>query len=138
MPKKSVISVNAEDSKKVQETLVQNLVELQRVHTNLLEKFDRISNQLSSLLMLFETAAKSYSENPVNKVSEKDKEFLDKIDKLLEQNKVLAKGLTLIEDRTRQKVYGSQNFPIQNSSSVIKEDSSDYSPSYINKPLPKF
>lgn len=137
MPKKSVSIVNSEDSRKIQEAIVQNLIELQKVHAGLLEKFDKLSVQLTNLLALFETAAKSYSENNLNKVSEKDKEFLEKIDKLLEQNKVLAKGLTLIEDRTRQKIYGQQGFPVQNQTANIKDNLEDYSPSYINKPLPK-
>ncbi|MEK6889784.1 MAG: hypothetical protein AABX35_01210 [Nanoarchaeota archaeon] len=138
MEKKSVPSDSKKEHIKIQETLIQNLIELQRVHTNLLEKFDKISNQLSSLLSLFESAAKSYAENPGSKITEKDNEFLEKIDKLLEQNKTLAKGLTLIEDRTRQKIYGPGTVTMQNSPTIEKDENEGYSPSYINKPLPKF
>lgn len=138
MEKKSVPSGTKKEHVKIQETLIQNLIELQKVHTNLLEKFDRISNQLSSLLNLFESAARGYAENPGTKITEKDKEFLDKIDKLLEQNKILAKGITLIEDRTRQKVYGPGTVAMQNSAPVEKDETEGYSPSYINRPLPKF
>lgn len=140
MPNKSDNSDTPKKPKKpsMNALLLQNMIELQRVHTNLLEKFNNISNQLSSLLNLFESAAKSYGENPGNKVTEKDKEFLEKIDKLLEQNKVIAKGLTLIEDRSRQRIYGPQTTPPQNQTSTMKDDSDEYTPSYINKPLPKF
>ncbi len=102
MPKKKVeTDANPEVGKK----LVENLVELQKVHVNLIEKFDKLSKQISELLALFETAAKSFSQNPMNKVSEKDKDFLDKIDRLLEQNKTIAKGLMLMEERHREKIY---------------------------------
>jgi len=40
-------------------------------------------------------------------MASKDHEFLQKIDKLLEQNKVLAKGLTLMEQKLRERMYGS-------------------------------
>ena len=32
-----------------------------------------------------------------------DQEFLDKLDRVLDQNKVIAKGLTLMEERIRDK-----------------------------------
>jgi hypothetical protein len=32
---------------------------------------------------------------------------LDKIDKLLEQNKTIAKGLSLMEGKIKERVYGS-------------------------------
>src|SRR3989338_10128545 len=85
--------------------LAKNLVELQKVHTNLVEKFDNLSKQLSELLTLFQMAARSFAQHPANQVAEKDSEFLDKIDKLLEQNKVIAKGFTIMEEKVREKPY---------------------------------
>lgn len=138
MEKKSVNSESKPKKPKIQEVLVQNIIELQKVHINLLEKFDKLSNQMSALLTLFEGAAKSYADNPGNKVAERDKELIEKIDRLLEQNKIIAKGLTLIEDRTRQKTYGPGTVNMQNNIQNEKENNEEYSPSYINKPLPKF
>src|SRR3989338_5718196 len=88
--------------------LVENLVELQKVHTNLLERLDKLAGQLAQLLNLFENAARTFASNPVNQVNEKDREFLEKIDKLLEQNKTIAKGLTLMEERIRERVHSPQ------------------------------
>ena len=118
MPKKS--ESDSEDSKKashgeLQRKILENLVELQKVHANIAEKFDSLSQQISSLLTLFESAARSFAEHPANQVAEKDKDFLDKIDRLLDQNKTIAKGLTLLEDGMKKKVYGSM--PVQEESS---------------------
>jgi len=137
----------------LEKKLVENMVELQKVHTHLAGKFDRLSIQISDLLNLFEMAAKSFMEQPAIKETEKDKEFLDKIDRLLEQNKVIARGLTLMEERIREKMYGSphpgmqhnvhhavhhkmhqQPQPVQNKEEK-KEDFS--SSSSMSRPLPK-
>jgi len=118
----------------LQEKIIENLVELQKVHTNMAERFDKLSTQIANLLTLFEMAARSFAEQPSNQGTEKDKEFLDKIDKLLDQNKTIAKGLTLMEERIRERVYGLPNpKPTLNQQNKAEEDS--YS---ISKPLPKF
>lgn len=126
----------------LQQKVVENLVELQKVHTNLAEKFDKLSGQITNLLNLFELAARSFAEHPANQGMEKDKEFLDKIDRLLDQNKTIAKGLTLMEDRIKERVYGYPANPqqpmqkAQASSQISKDD--EYQSSTMNRPLPKF
>jgi len=92
--------------KEIEKKILENLVALQKVHTSLIEKFDNLAKQISSLLFLFEATARSFAQNPSFRDIEKDKEFLDKIDKLLEQNKLIAKGLTLMGERLKEKVYG--------------------------------
>ncbi len=95
--------------------LIENFVNLQRTMTNLTIKFDRLSDQISSLLQLFEISARSFSDK-LEKASpeiEKDREFLDKLDRLLDQNKVIAKGLTLMEEKLRERVYGHLAQPMQ-------------------------
>lgn len=90
----------------LEERLIHNLVELQKVHTDLAEKFDKLSGQIGQLLTLFEVSARSFAKQSGIQGVEKDKEFLDKIDKLLDQNKLIAKGLTLMEDKMRERLYG--------------------------------
>lgn len=93
----------------VEKHLVENLVHLQKVHTDLAEKFDKLSRQISELLVLFEMAARSFSKQQLSPVvTDRDKEFVDKIDKLLDQNKTIAKGLTLMEERIRERMGGSE------------------------------
>lgn len=118
------------DSKRehIDSTLLHNLVELQKVHMTLIEKFDRMSKQMSDLLTLFEMAARSFAVHPANQTSEKDKEFLDKIDRLLDQNKTIAKGLTMMEDKMKEKIYGGTpaNEPAEEEQPITP------------RPLPKF
>ena len=75
-------------------------------------------------------AARSFAGNPANHVSDKDKEFLEKIDRLLDQNKVLAKGLTMMEEKLRDKVYGT-------SRPLSLDSSEDLQQSVVTKPLPR-
>jgi len=105
MSKKSVIKKEKpvkKPSKKVSDPvvalLVDNFVNLQKNFTTLTEKFNSLSSQISSLLRLFEISAKSIAEKPELGF---EKEFLDKVNALLEQNKVIAKALSIIEERTR-------------------------------------
>ena len=120
----------------LEEKLLENLVELQKVHTNLLQKFDSLSTQISSLLALFESAARSFADHPANQVAEKDKEFLEKVDRLLEQNKVIAKGLTVVEERMRERVYGAPTPRPNFGSEQSAEESIIPQPS--TRPLPRF
>ncbi|NCO11367.1 hypothetical protein CO038_01620 [Candidatus Pacearchaeota archaeon CG_4_9_14_0_2_um_filter_39_13] len=94
-------------TEKLENKLVENMVELQKLHVNLIEKFDGLAEQVTHLLALFETSAKTFAKSPAIEMASKDHEFLQKIDKLLEQNKVLAKGLTLMEQKLRERMYGS-------------------------------
>lgn len=93
----------------LEKQLIDNFINLQRVLTNLSIKFETLSDSITKLLQLFEISAKSFVEKlpESGKGGEKDKDFLDKIDTLLEQNKTIAKGLTLMEERLREKIYGS-------------------------------
>ncbi|MBS3100342.1 hypothetical protein J4463_03980 [Candidatus Pacearchaeota archaeon] len=85
--------------------IVENFVTLQKVLTNLAGKFDNLSEQISKLLSLFEISAKSFAEKySEGGASKEDKEFLDKLNKLLDQNKLIAKGLTMMEERVRERI----------------------------------
>ena len=66
---------------------------------------------MSKLLQLFEISAKSFVENksikePIKEQKEErreDKDLLNKLDSLLDQNKIIAKGIILMEDRIRKR-----------------------------------
>ena len=76
--------------------LIDNFVQLQKVMTNLAERFDILSDNISHLLHLFEVSAKSFEQK---QDLGKEKEFLEKLDNISKQNRTIAKGLTLMEDR---------------------------------------
>ncbi len=116
----------------LEERLIHNMVELQKVHTDLAEKFDKLSSQIGQLLTLFEVSARSFAKQSGIQGVEKDKEFLDKIDKLLDQNKLIAKGLTLMEDKMRERLYG------QPSQSTQQMPPGPRPPMDAPRPLPRF
>lgn len=100
----------------IQKALINNFVALQKVQVNLAEKLDALTKQLSELLKLFETTAKSFAENPAVLTSERDKEFLSKINQLLEQDKIIAKGIVYIEDRVNEIEKATVGKPLPTSS----------------------
>lgn len=122
----------------IEHALLKNLVELQKVNVDLAEKFDHLTKEISHLLALFETTARTFAKNAPIGEYEKDKEFLEKIDKLLDQNKTLAKGLTLMEERLRDRMYGGspteqKPMPTQSPENVMQPSMASR-----NRPLPRF
>lgn len=105
------LSVKKKDD--INRALIDNFITLQKVLTNLAVKFDNLSDNISKLLNLFEISAKSFVEKSslMPETTQKDREFLDKINTLLEQNKTIAKGLTLMEEKIRERVYGREIAP---------------------------
>lgn len=131
---------------KLDKAILENLVALQKIHTGLAEKFDKLAGEISQLLGLFEATAKSFTKNAVLGEYEKDKEFLEKIDKLLDQNKTLAKGLTLMEERLRERMYGVPSYTEHNHRSdfperevtEIHEEGREPRAESFGRPLPHF
>ena len=94
-----------------EELLIENFAGLQKVMTNLSIKFESLASQISTLLQVFELSAKSLVKGGGGE-GEGDKDLLNKIDSLLNQNKTLAKGLVLIEDKLRAR-QGIPSMPPQ-------------------------
>jgi hypothetical protein len=78
--------------------VVSNFVELQKVLVNMSAKIENLTSKLSRLLDLFEMSAKTLSEKDLDilKPNEHSKEVEKKVDSLMEQNKIIAKGLAMI------------------------------------------
>lgn len=125
---------------KLEVKLIENFVEMQKVQTHLIERFDKLSTQIENLLALFEMSARQLASQPGMIATERDKEFLDKVDKLLEQNKVIAKGLTMVEDKIRERVYGVPMKPAQQTPPQQTQPTAPPFPAprpvQIQKPLP--
>lgn len=125
-------TTHEESPKTIEEKLVHNLIELQKVHTDLAEKFTKLSDQIASLLRLFELSAEAFAKQVNLPNVQKDSEFLEKIDKLLDQNKTIAKGLMLMEEKIRGRATG-QSEPANIPSMPFQQRSLD-----VPRPLPKF
>ena len=85
------ITDTSHDTEKI---LIENFVSLQKVMTNLSLKFDGLTSQISKLLELFEISAKSLAEKNPN-LDGHNKQIINKMDSLLDQNKTIARGMTL-------------------------------------------
>ena len=95
----------------IDKALIENFVNLQKVLTNLTVKFDELSTNVSKLLQLFEISAKNFAEKNIDSGrSSVDQDFLKKLDSLLDQNKVISKGIMLMEERIRNKATSSPQF----------------------------
>ncbi len=101
-------------NREIQLATIENFISLQRVLTNLTIKFDALSGNISRLLEIFENAARGYISKTTPEKEQEDKDLIRKLDSLLDQNKVIAKGLTLIEDKIRHKVYSEHAGSEQN------------------------
>ncbi len=124
-------SAAVEGDYRLESKLLENMIKLEKVHTDLAEKFDKLTKEISGLLALFELAAKSFSKQQPGRV-DSDKEFFEKIDKLVEQNKTIAKGLTLLEEHMRKKIYS----PAPNSGE--EQEVSEEEQMRPSRPLPRF
>jgi len=90
-----------------EELLIENFVGLQHAMTNMSVKFGSLSDNISKLLQVFEEAAKNF----VSGGRSDDKDMLNKIDSLLNQNKTIAKGLVLMEGKLRGRAEEPQREP---------------------------
>jgi len=99
-------------AKKEVEQLLENSLILQKVLLGMTEKLDKLTKQISSLLELFERAATKFEEGEKAEVSGVSKslpiereeltQLIEKLEKLEEQNKIIANALTLLEEKMRK------------------------------------
>jgi len=108
----------------IEKILIENFIALQKINTNLSIKFDKLTNQISSLLELFETSAKTLAEKDfdIQRETRDNKQIITKIDNLLEQNRTIARGVALTHEANSQ--Y-TQSYPpqriMQNPSQNLKK-----------------
>ena len=85
---------------KMEPVLVDNFIALQKVMVNLASKLDGVTIKIEKLLDLFETSAKTLAKKDFKLAGESSPEVLKKLGELSEQNKIIAKGLTMIHEKT--------------------------------------
>ena len=138
IPKKKRLTTSQRE-----EMLIENFVGLQHAMTNLSIKFGSLTEQINNLLRVYEESALSFAQG--GKVN--DKEMLDKINNLLEQNKTIAKGLVMMESKLRNKTVDlsssseqsmpSNNFSNFQSSINNQQPRNDQNQMQKPKPLPR-
>lgn len=110
--------------REMQEMLIDNFVGLQRAMTNMSIKFEGLSEQMRKLLEIFELSAKNFVTQ--NSSGDSDKDVLDKINSLLEQNKTIAKGLVLLEEKLR-----GREPPVSENTDYQKSVMTDFKPKQL-------
>ncbi len=88
----------SEKEENLSRILIENFVSLQKVQTNLSTKIDDLSTKISKLLELFEISAKSLADREFE-IEKDNRETLEKMNTLLDQNKILARGVSLMHER---------------------------------------
>lgn len=144
-PRKSTRTGASTSSRVTQKLLIENFASLQKVMTHVAGKFDELSGQISELLKLFEDSAKVIVKNEMEKSKENndDKQILNTMVSILDQNKVIAKGLTLMYETMNNSgsVNSSSESPVKISPAPkkikIKEDSS-FAPSLNTASSPDY
>ena len=123
--KKSLVSNNTE------KLLVENFVSLQKVMANLTSKFDELTGQISELLKLFEDSARVIVKNEMaqKKEDKGEKQMLETMLSILDQNKIIAKGLTLMYEtmtgtEEKPQIRTFQKTPPLEKKKMVKETSS--------------
>jgi len=98
--KKSIIKKSIQGNN-VEKVLVENFVSLQKVMTNLSLSFNELSGNISKLLELFEVSANAMAKKEINFTKPMDEtKIMHKLDTILDQNKTIARGLSLMHERS--------------------------------------
>jgi len=87
--------------------LVENFVGLQKAMTNLSAKFSELSQNLNTLLGIFEAAAKTLAQSE----KQVDKTLTTKLDTLLEQNKSISREINMVDGKIRRAQAPTQKVP---------------------------
>ena len=84
---------------KVEQALIENFIGLQKVMVKLSSKFETLSGQISRLLQLFESSAKSLARRELSFQENPDtKKILDRLEGLSAQSGLIGKGLALMHE----------------------------------------
>lgn len=103
MPEKEDVKPSKPAKEKITgDLLLENFVALQRVLTDVSVKLTNLTQEISHLLKLFESAAKNFKEK---KEFEKAElwNVSERVNQLVEQNKIIAQGLSLVEEELTDK-----------------------------------
>lgn len=128
-------------SREIEKVLIENFVSLQKIMTHHSARFDILSTQISELLKLFEDSAKILVKGELTKKKEDrgDKQLLETMISVLDQNKVIAKGLTLMYEHMTESEGGRdfQPSPVTQVPQSISEFVPEPVPQPTDVPSPK-
>lgn len=101
--KKGAVKKSSSLRRNKEKVLVDNFISLQKVMVTLSTRVDDLTKKISGLLELFEVSAKTLAEKDIKYLrSEEIKDIIEKMNTLLDQNKIIARGLTLVHERVSE------------------------------------
>ncbi len=108
---------------KAEDLLLQNFVGLQKVIVDLSLKINNLSEQVSKLLNLFEISAETLVRKDFSLDKKNEEEMLKKLDLITDQNKLMAKGITLMYDKSQEKIQQNQApVPFQRGTGIAQKN----------------
>ncbi|MBP7708212.1 hypothetical protein KA107_00885 [Candidatus Pacearchaeota archaeon] len=109
-----------------EELLIDNFVSLQKVMMNLSVKFENLSDNINRLLGVFEMSARDFMVNKGRTNPEKDREVINQINNLMDQNKALARSISMLDEKMKNKPQ--ESLPRQTTMSMPQQQSQTNSP----------
>ena len=94
--------LSSDQSTKI-DALIKNTASLQKIILDLARDTNRLSKDIAKMLGLFEDANKAFKEGKAKPIEGLGEGIEEKIDRLAEQNKVVAQALVLLEKFLREK-----------------------------------
>jgi len=94
--------LSSDQSTKI-DALIKNTASLQKIILDLARDTNRLSKDITKMLGLFEDANKAFKEGKAKPIEGLGEGIEEKIDRLAEQNKVVAQALVLLEKFLREK-----------------------------------
>ncbi|MFC1666197.1 hypothetical protein ACFLZF_00600 [Nanoarchaeota archaeon] len=131
--KKDISSNRVIQPTSTEKILVENFASLQKVMTNLSEKFTDLSSQISKLVGLFEVSARTLAEKGFTE----EKEILKKLDSLIDQNKIIAQGVSLLHEEPEVSSVPPMRPPIKSIPVPAQKLQVPQKQIPMQKPLPK-
>jgi len=84
--------------------LIKNTISLQKVITDLASDVTSLNADIKKMLNLFEEANKAFKEGKFQAPAAMAGDLPEKINQLIEHNKIIAKGIVLLEDFLKEKI----------------------------------
>jgi hypothetical protein len=100
-------------AKEREELLIENFVGLQRAMINLSMKFENLSDNISKLLNVFEISARDYMINKGRQTPEVDRDLLNRINMLVDQNKNIMGSIRALDEKTKKQEAPKMQAPAQ-------------------------
>ncbi len=113
-----------------EQLLIDNFVGLQKVMINLSTKFENLSDNINRLLGVFEMSARDYVANKGRTSPDKDREILNQINNLIDQNKSLARSMSALDEKMKNKPQEFSYRPTNPQSPPQKQSPNNYPSGY--------